>query len=84
MRSTRSACTAAWDRRRRAASAGSPGAEDPTSSIAAGEAATRRHIKEGIKAGDVDPATGKPILYYHDPMVPGNKFDARPSRRSWT
>jgi Cu(I)/Ag(I) efflux system membrane fusion protein len=51
-------------------------AEDPTSSIAAGEAATRRHIKAGIKAGDVDPATGKPVLYYHDPMVPGKRFDA--------
>jgi hypothetical protein len=62
--------------RRAAAASGSPGAEDPTSSIAAGEAATRRHIKEGIKAGDVDPATGKPVLYYHDPMVPGKRFDA--------
>lgn len=54
----------------------SPAAEDPTSSIAAGEAATRRHIKEGIKAGEIDPATGKPVLYYHDPMVPGKRFDA--------
>lgn len=27
------------------------------------------------KAGDVDPATGKKILYWHDPMVPGQKFD---------
>ncbi len=44
-------------------------------SIAQGEEATRRHITSGIKAGDVDPATGKKILYYHDPMVPGNKFD---------
>lgn len=43
--------------------------------IAQGEDATRRHILSGIKAGDVDPATGKKILYYHDPMVPGNKFD---------
>ncbi len=51
-------------------------AEDPTSSIAAGEAATRRHIGAGLKAGAVDPATGKPILYYHDPMVPGKRFDA--------
>ena len=50
--------------------------EDPTSSIAAGEAATRRHIEAGIKAGQIDPATGKPILYYHDPMVPGKRFDA--------
>jgi membrane fusion protein, copper/silver efflux system len=44
-------------------------------SIAQGEEATRRHITAGIKAGDVDPATGKKILYYRDPMVPGNKFD---------
>jgi membrane fusion protein, copper/silver efflux system len=44
-------------------------------SIAEGEEATRRHIKSGIKAGDVDPANGHKVLYYHDPMVPGNKFD---------
>lgn len=44
-------------------------------SIAQGEDATRRHITSGIKAGDVDPMTGKKILYYHDPMVPGSKFD---------
>lgn len=44
-------------------------------SVAEGEDATRRHIEKGIKAGDVDPATGRKILYYHDPMVPGNKFD---------
>lgn len=44
-------------------------------SIAQGEDATRRHIKDGLKAGDVDPLTGKKVLYYHDPMVPGNKFD---------
>jgi membrane fusion protein, copper/silver efflux system len=40
-----------------------------------GEDATRRHIAAGLKAGDVDPATGRKILYYHDPMVPANKFD---------
>ena len=43
--------------------------------IAQGEEATRRHITSGIKAGDVDPITGKKVIYYHDPMVPGNKFD---------
>ena len=56
-----------------------PAAAGPTQavpqSIAQGEEATRRHIAAGIKAGEVDPATGKRILYYHDPMVPGNKFD---------
>lgn len=51
-------------------------AEDPGSSIAASEAATRRHIEQGLKAGQVDPATGRTILYYQDPMVPGKRFDA--------
>lgn len=27
------------------------------------------------KPGDVDPATGKKVLYWHDPMVPAQKFD---------
>ena len=27
------------------------------------------------KPGDVDPTTGKKVLYWHDPMVPGQKFD---------
>ncbi len=44
-------------------------------SIAEGEEATRRHLGAGIQAGDVDPVTGRRVLYYHDPMVPGNKFD---------
>jgi len=43
--------------------------------IADGEAATRRHIGAGIKTGDTDPANGRKILYYQDPMVPGTKFD---------
>ncbi len=46
------------------------------SSIAAGELATKRHIKDGIKAGDVDPMNQQKIIYYHDPMVPGKRFDA--------
>jgi Cu(I)/Ag(I) efflux system membrane fusion protein len=50
-------------------------AEDPQSSMAAGEAATRRHIDTGLKAGDVDPANGQQVIYYHDPMVPGKRFD---------
>jgi Cu(I)/Ag(I) efflux system membrane fusion protein len=41
-----------------------------------GEEATRRHMQQGIKAGDVDPLTGKTILFYQDPMVPGKRFDA--------
>jgi Cu(I)/Ag(I) efflux system membrane fusion protein len=53
-----------------------PAATEPLpQSIAQGEAATRRHIGAGLKAGDTDPATGKRILYYHDPMMPGTKFD---------
>ena len=44
-------------------------------SIAEGEDATRRHLSAGIKAGETDPANGRKVLYYHDPMVPGNKFD---------
>ncbi len=61
--------------------AAAPGAatEAAPPSIAQGEEATRRHITAGIKAGDVDPVTGKRILYYQDPMVPGNKFD-RPAK----
>jgi Cu(I)/Ag(I) efflux system membrane fusion protein len=27
------------------------------------------------KAGDIDPATGRKILYWHDPMAPQQKFD---------
>ena len=27
------------------------------------------------KVGDIDPTTGKKVLYWHDPMVPGQKFD---------
>ena len=44
-------------------------------SVAEGEEATRRHIAAGLKAGNIDPMTGGKILYYHDPMVPGSKFD---------
>jgi Cu(I)/Ag(I) efflux system membrane fusion protein len=48
---------------------------DPSSwTIGQGQEATRRHEREGIKAGDVDPVTGRRILYYHDPMVPGKQF----------
>ncbi|MFH1873296.1 MAG: efflux RND transporter periplasmic adaptor subunit [Pseudomonadota bacterium] len=49
---------------------------DPTGwGIPQGEAATRRHIESGLKAGAVDPVTGRTILHYHDPMVPGKKFE---------
>ncbi|MBD5803820.1 Cation efflux system protein CusB precursor [Azoarcus sp. Aa7] len=52
-------------------------ATDPSTwGIPEGEAATRRHIEAGLKAGMVDPLTGRKILHYHDPMVPGKKFEA--------
>jgi len=31
------------------------------------------------KPGDIDPASGKRVLYWHDPMVPTQKFD-RPGK----
>ena len=50
---------------------------DPSAwGIPEGEAATRRHIESSLKGGDVDPVTGRRILYYHDPMVPGKKFES--------
>jgi Cu(I)/Ag(I) efflux system membrane fusion protein len=59
------------------------GASAPTAAAVpsneSGEDATRRHIAAGLKAGDVDPANGRKILYYHDPMVPASKFD-RPAK----
>jgi Cu(I)/Ag(I) efflux system membrane fusion protein len=55
--------------------AGTP-VDPSTWGIPEGEAATRRHIETGLKGGDVDPVTGRSILYYHDPMVPGKKFEA--------
>ncbi len=58
---------------------GSPAATavDPSGwGIPEGEAATRRHVESGLKGGDVDPLTGRKILYYHDPMVPGKKFES--------
>ena len=59
----------------KAAAMPAPSKTTAPQSIAEGEAATRRHIATGIKAGDMDPVTGGKVLYYHDPMTPGNKFD---------
>ncbi len=47
--------------------------------LAEGEAATRRHIESGLKAGDTDPQVSRKILYYQDPMMPGQRFD-RPAK----
>jgi Cu(I)/Ag(I) efflux system membrane fusion protein len=50
---------------------------DPSQwTIPQGEEATRRHIRDGLKAGAIDPVTGLRIQHYHDPMVPGKNFDA--------
>ena len=43
-------------------------------SVQQGSDATLRHLRDGLKAGDIDPVTGRRILYYHDPMVPGKQF----------
>ncbi len=57
--------------------AAQPANDDPSLwTIPQGEEATRRHIRDSLKAGDMDPATGRRILNYHDPMVPGKNFEA--------
>ncbi|HAX21972.1 MAG TPA: efflux RND transporter periplasmic adaptor subunit [Hydrogenophaga sp.] len=54
-----------------------PSTQDPSTwTITQGFEATERHMREGLKAGDLDPVTGLSILNYHDPMVPGKNFDA--------
>jgi Cu(I)/Ag(I) efflux system membrane fusion protein len=45
-----------------------------TQSAATGEAPSSAGAGP-LKAGDIDPATGKKVLYWHDPMVPGQRFD---------
>ncbi|HEV7914558.1 MAG TPA: efflux RND transporter periplasmic adaptor subunit [Albitalea sp.] len=52
-----------------------PSAASGPQHAADGEDATRRHMQAGLKAGDIDPLTGRKILYYHDPMVPASRFD---------
>jgi membrane fusion protein, copper/silver efflux system len=32
-------------------------------------------VGQAQKPGDIDPTTGKKVLYWHDPMAPGQKFD---------
>jgi Cu(I)/Ag(I) efflux system membrane fusion protein len=54
----------------------SAGTDPAQWSIPQGEQATRRHLRDGLKAGDMDPVTGQRIRNYHDPMVPGKNFDA--------
>jgi Cu(I)/Ag(I) efflux system membrane fusion protein len=40
-----------------------------------GQAASGSSSGTPQKPGDVDPSSGKKVLYWHDPMVPGQKFD---------
>ena len=40
-----------------------------------GSAATAPASAGAQKPGDLDPTTGKKVLYWHDPMVPAQKFD---------
>jgi Cu(I)/Ag(I) efflux system membrane fusion protein len=42
---------------------------------AAGAAPSGTSDPPALKPGDVDPSTGKRVLYWHDPMVPSSKFD---------
>ena len=58
-----------------ATSVASAAAVSNAASRESGEDATRRHMQAGLRAGDIDPANGRKILYYHDPMVPANRFD---------
>jgi membrane fusion protein, copper/silver efflux system len=41
----------------------------------AAPAASGKTQPAGNSAGNIDPANGKRILYWHDPMSPGHKFD---------
>jgi Cu(I)/Ag(I) efflux system membrane fusion protein len=38
-------------------------------------AGQRARMAAAQKTGDIDPQTGKRILYWHDPMVPAQRFD---------
>ncbi len=38
-------------------------------------AGTARTGAVALNAGDIDPATGKKVLYWQDPMAPGQRFD---------
>jgi Cu(I)/Ag(I) efflux system membrane fusion protein len=56
------------------ATSGSVATADATAAASSGTASSL-----AMKAGDVDPSTGKRVLYWHDPMAPGQKFD-RPGK----
>ena len=46
-----------------------------TQSAQPSQSSTSPAATPALKAGDTDPKTGKKILYWHDPMVPGQRFD---------
>ncbi|SCU74698.1 Copper efflux transporter, RND family, MFP subunit [Cupriavidus necator] len=46
-----------------------------TQSAQSSQPSTLPVAASSLKAGDIDPKTGKKILYWHDPMVPGQRFD---------
>ncbi|QEZ48983.1 efflux RND transporter periplasmic adaptor subunit [Cupriavidus oxalaticus] len=46
-----------------------------TQSAQSSQSSTLAGAEAALKAGDTDPKTGKKILYWHDPMVPGQRFD---------
>ena len=46
-----------------------------THSAQSSQSSTLPGAAPALKAGDTDPKTGKKILYWHDPMVPGQRFD---------
>ena len=46
-----------------------------TSDVSSDAAAAAPAAAAAQKAGAVDPASGKKVLYWHDPMVPAQKFD---------
>src|SRR3989441_1677948 len=51
------------------------GRHQATQSTASSAAPAAPSAASAQKAGDVDPTTGKKVLYWLDPMVPGQKFD---------
>ncbi len=46
-----------------------------TSGVTSDAAAAAPAAAGAQKPGNTDPASGKKVLYWHDPMVPGQKFD---------
>jgi len=59
-----------------AASPGTSAAAPGTSAAAPATSASGENAATAaLSAGSIDPANGKRVLYWHDPMVPGRRFD---------